>query len=80
MAKAIENGLPKRRIEEASARTQARIDAGLQSVVGVNRYRPADEIPMLKVDNTAVREQQLAKLARLKAERDAVEAPRRSKR
>src|SRR6478736_2771761 len=72
MAKAIEDGLPKRRIEEASARTQARIDAGLQSVVGVNRYRPerADEIPMLKVDNTAVREQQLAKLARLKAERD----------
>jgi methylmalonyl-CoA mutase len=72
MAKAIENGLPKRRIEEASARTQARIDAGIQSVVGVNRYRPdrADEIPMLKVDNTAVREQQLAKLARLKAERD----------
>ncbi len=72
MAKAIENGLPKRRIEEASARTQARIDAGIQSVVGVNRYRPdrADEIPMLKVDNTAVREQQLAKLARLRAERD----------
>jgi methylmalonyl-CoA mutase len=72
MAKAIENGLPKRRIEEASARTQARIDSGLQSVVGVNRYRPdvADEIPMLKVDNTAVREQQLAKLKRLKAERD----------
>jgi methylmalonyl-CoA mutase len=72
MAKAIEDGLPKRRIEEASARTQARIDAGLQSVVGVNRYRPdgADEIPVLKVDNTAVREQQLAKLARLKAERD----------
>ena len=72
MAKAIENGLPKRRIEEASARAQARIDAGLQSVVGVNRYRPegADEIPMLKVDNTAVREQQLAKLTRLKAERD----------
>ncbi len=75
MAKAIENGLPKRRIEEASARTQARIDAGLQSVVGVNRYRPegADEIPMLKVDNTAVREQQLAKLVRLKAERNPVE-------
>ncbi|MDB5417977.1 MAG: mutB [Phenylobacterium sp.] len=78
MAKAIENGLPKRRIEEASARTQARIDAGLQSVVGVNRYRSdgADEIPMLKVDNTAVRERQLAKLKKLKAERDpaAVEA------
>jgi methylmalonyl-CoA mutase len=78
MAAAIEDGLPKRRIEEASARTQARIDSGHQSVVGVNRYRPdgADEIPVLKVDNTAVREQQLAKLARLKAERDpaAVEA------
>jgi methylmalonyl-CoA mutase len=78
MAKAIEDGLPKRRIEEASARTQARIDSGAQSVVGVNRYRPsgADEIPVLKVDNTAVREQQLAKLKRLKAERDpkAVEA------
>ncbi|THD79430.1 MAG: methylmalonyl-CoA mutase [Phenylobacterium sp.] len=78
MAKAIEDGLPKRRIEEASARTQARIDAGLQSVVGVNRYRSdgADEIPVLKVDNSAVREQQLAKLKRLKAERDpaAVEA------
>jgi methylmalonyl-CoA mutase len=72
MAKAIEEGLPKRRIEEASARTQARIDANIQSVVGVNRYQPdtADEIPVLKVDNTAVREQQLAKLARLKAERD----------
>ncbi|WP_304165711.1 methylmalonyl-CoA mutase [Phenylobacterium aquaticum] len=78
MAKAIEDGLPKRRIEEASARTQARIDSGRQSVVGVNRYRPtvADEIPMLKVDNSAVRERQLEKLARLKAERDpaAVEA------
>jgi methylmalonyl-CoA mutase len=72
MAKAIEDGLPKRRIEEASARAQARIDSGRQSVVGVNRYLPdgADDIPMLKVDNSAVREQQLAKLARLKAERD----------
>src|SRR5258706_15716565 len=78
MAKAIEDGLPKRRIEEASARTQARLDAGIQSVVGVNRYLPdtPDEIPVLKVDNTAVREQQLAKLKRLRAERDpaAVEA------
>jgi methylmalonyl-CoA mutase len=78
MARAIEDGLPKRRIEEASARTQARIDAGLQSVVGVNRYLPeaADEIPVLKVDNTAVRERQLAKLKQLRAERDpkAVEA------
>jgi methylmalonyl-CoA mutase len=78
MARAIEDGLPKRRIEEASARTQAAIDSGRQSVVGVNRYRPetADVIPVLKVDNTAVRERQLEKLARLKAERDpaAVEA------
>ena len=72
MAKAIEDGLPKRRIEEASARTQARIDSGRQSVVGVNRYRSADldEIPVLKVDNSAVRQRQLEKLARLKAERD----------
>jgi methylmalonyl-CoA mutase len=78
MAKAIENGLPKRRIEEASARTQARIDSGRQSVVGVNRYKPdgAEVIPVLKVDNGAVRERQLEKLKRLKAERDpiAVEA------
>ena len=72
MAKAIENGLPKRRIEEASARTQARIDSGQQSVVGVNRYRPeiADVIPMMKVDNSAVRSAQLEKLSRLKRERD----------
>ena len=72
MAKAIEEGLPKRRIEEASARTQARIDSGRQSVVGVNRYRSdiAEVIPMLKVDNSAVRERQLEKLTRLKAERD----------
>jgi methylmalonyl-CoA mutase len=72
MAKAIEQGVPKLRIEEAAAKTQARIDAGRQSVVGVNRYKPevADDIPVLKVDNSAVREQQLEKLARLKAERD----------
>jgi methylmalonyl-CoA mutase len=72
MAKAIDQGLPKLRIEEAAARTQARIDAGKQSVVGVNRYRPevAEEIPVLKVDNAAVRASQLEKLARLKAERD----------
>src|SRR5689334_15126341 len=78
MARAIDDGLPKRRIEEASARTQARLDAGVQGIVGVNRYRSdtADEIPVLKVDNTAVREAQLAKLKRLRAERDpkAVEA------
>ncbi len=73
MAKAIEDGLPKRRIEEASARTQARIDSGRQSVVGVNRYKPttAEVIPVLKVDNSAVRERQLEKLVRLKAQRDA---------
>ncbi len=72
MAKAIESGVPKLRIEEAAARTQARIDANRQSVVGVNRYRPEviDEIPVLKVDNSSVRQQQLEKLARLKAERD----------
>ena len=72
MAKAIEDGLPKRRIEEASARTQARIDSGQQSVVGVNRYRSdvPDVLPVLKVDNSAVRNAQLEKLRRLKAERD----------
>jgi len=72
MSKAIELGLPKMRIEEAAARTQARIDSGRQVVVGVNRYRRGDEPPVdvLQVDNTAVREAQLAKLARLRAERD----------
>jgi methylmalonyl-CoA mutase len=75
MAKAIEQGLPKLRIEEAAARTQARIDSGRQSVVGVNRYKPevADDIPVLKVDNTAVRNAQLEKLKRLKAERNEAE-------
>ena len=75
MAKAIEAGLPKLKIEEAAAKTQARIDAGRQTVVGVNRYKPdhADVIPMLKVDNSAVRTQQLEKLAQLRAERDANE-------
>jgi methylmalonyl-CoA mutase len=72
MARAIEAGLPKRRIEQAAARTQARIDAGEQAVIGVNRYRPSDETPLdiLKVDNSAVRAAQLAKLAKLRAERD----------
>jgi methylmalonyl-CoA mutase len=72
MARAIEAGLPKRRIEEAAARTQARIDSGRQSVIGVNSFRPdtPDELPVLKVDNSAVRERQLEKLKRLKAERD----------
>jgi methylmalonyl-CoA mutase len=74
MTKAIEAGIPKLRIEEASAKTQARIDAGLQSVIGVNKYQPTDEAPIdvLKIDNTAVRRMQLDKLARLRAERDPV--------
>jgi methylmalonyl-CoA mutase len=72
MAKAIAAGIPKMRIEEASARTQARIDSGAQTIVGVNKYRVAGEaeIEVLKVDNKSVRESQIAKLARLKAERD----------
>jgi methylmalonyl-CoA mutase len=71
MAKAIDQGLPKLRIEEAAARTQARIDSGKQSLVGVNRYKPevADDIPVLKVDNATVRNAQIEKLKRLKAER-----------
>jgi len=72
MAKAIEAGLPKLRIEEAAAKTQARIDSGRQAVIGVNRYRPANDAPveLLKVDNAAVRQLQIEKLARLKRERD----------
>jgi methylmalonyl-CoA mutase len=78
MAKAIGLGLPKRRIEEAAARTQGRIDSGAQTLVGVNRYLSGDgdDIPILTVDNSAVLANQLAKLERLRAERDpaAVEA------
>ena len=72
MARAIDEGIPKLRVEEAAARTQARIDSGRQPVVGVNKYRPdADEpIDVLKVDNRAVRVQQVDKLRRLRAERD----------
>jgi len=72
MARAIEAGLPKRRIEEAAAKTQARIDSGAQAVIGVNKYRPTDEPPVevLKVDNSAVRRAQIAKLERIRAERD----------
>ncbi len=72
MAKAIEQGLPKLRIEEAAARTQARIDSGQQTVVGVNLYPPEtpDDIPVLKVDNSAVRAAQIARLKRLRAARD----------
>ncbi len=75
MAKAIEAGIPKLRIEEAAARTQARIDAGEQTVVGVNKYRTNHEtvIDILKVDNSAVRTSQIEKLARLKAERDGAQ-------
>jgi methylmalonyl-CoA mutase len=72
MAKAIEAGIPKLRIEEAAAKTQARIDSGQQIVIGVNKYRLSDdtEIDVLKVDNSAVRAQQIAKLKRLRGERD----------
>ncbi|MBX7058115.1 MAG: methylmalonyl-CoA mutase [Leptospirales bacterium] len=73
MAKAIEQGLPKMRIEEAAARKQARIDSGREVIVGVNRYRPREEAPLkiLEVDNTAVRRSQIERLQKLKAERDA---------
>jgi methylmalonyl-CoA mutase len=72
MAKAIAAGIPKMRIEEAAARTQARIDSGAQTIVGVNKYRVGDtaEIDVLKVDNKGVRDRQIAKLQRLKSERD----------
>ncbi len=72
MTAAIEAGIPKLRIEEAAARTQARIDSGRQPVIGVNLYRPdtVDEIDVLKVDNSSVRAQQRAKLDQLRAERD----------
>ncbi len=72
MAEAIEAGIPKMRIEEAAARTQARIDSGAQTVVGVNRYRVDGEeaVEVLKVDNAEVRDAQIARLARLRAERD----------
>ena len=72
MAKAIEAGIPKLRIEEAAARTQARIDSGRQPVIGVNKYRLDinEDIDVLKVDNSAVRAGQVAKLERLRSERD----------
>ncbi|MEN8722999.1 MAG: methylmalonyl-CoA mutase [Alphaproteobacteria bacterium] len=72
MAKAIEAGIPKMRIEEAAARTQARIDSGTQTVVGVNKYQPEnpDDIDVLKVENATVRAEQIAKLKKLRAERD----------
>jgi len=72
MAKAIETGVPKLRIEEAAARRQAQIDAGLETIVGVNKYQLEKEAPMdiLEVDNTAVREAQIKQLQQLKAGRD----------
>ncbi len=72
MAKAIETGLPKMRIEEAAARTQARIDSGVQTIVGVNKYRldHEDPIDILEIDNTAVRTEQVENLCKLRAERD----------
>ncbi|ATB33815.1 methylmalonyl-CoA mutase [Melittangium boletus] len=79
MTKAIEAGLPKLRIEEAAARTQARIDSGRQAIIGVNKYPPEreDTLDILKVDNSAVREAQIARLRELRAERDADEVRRR---
>lgn len=72
MAKAIESGIPKMRIEAAAARRQARIDSGAESIIGVNRYRldHEDPIEILEVDNTAVRIQQIKRLEKLRAERN----------
>jgi methylmalonyl-CoA mutase len=79
MTKAIDEGIPKLRVEEAAARTQARIDSGRQPVIGVNKYRldTEDPVEVLKVDNAAVRAQQIEKLRRLRSERDS-EACRRA--
>ncbi len=75
MAKAIESGIPKMRIEEAAARAQAKIDSGAQTIVGINKYRLEKEEPLeiLEVDNTAVRDAQLKRLAQLKASRNEEE-------
>ena len=72
MAKAIETGIPKMRIEEAAARKQARIDAGKDIIVGVNAYAPPEEtmVPVLEVDNAAVRESQIRRLEQLRTDRD----------
>jgi methylmalonyl-CoA mutase len=72
MAKAINTGLPKMRIEEAAARRQARIDSGSETIVGVNKYQLSEEAPLdiLEIDNAAVREEQVAQLKKLRAERD----------
>src|SRR5262249_56423720 len=78
MTRAIQAGIPRLRIEEAAARTQARIDSGQQTVIGVNKYRPAEDekINVLKVDNTAVREAQVASLKKLRGERDQAQGDR----
>jgi methylmalonyl-CoA mutase len=78
MTKAIQAGIPKIRIEEAAARTQARIDSGQQAVIGVNKYRLTSEehIHVRQVDNTSVREAQIANLQRLRAERDQAKVDR----
>ncbi len=78
MVKAIEAGVPKLRIEEAAARTQARIDSGRQAIVGVNQWKPStvEAVPVLKVDNAAVRKTQIERLERLKAERDGAAVTR----
>ena len=75
MAKAIESGIPKMRIEEAAARTQARIDSGQQIIVGTNKYRleKEDPIDILDVDNTAVRDSQIKRLQKLRSERNEAE-------
>ena len=75
MAKAIEAGIPKMRIEEASAKTQARIDSKKQSVIGVNKLKPTfeEKIPVLSVDNSTVRAAQLERLAKLRSDRDDAE-------
>jgi methylmalonyl-CoA mutase len=72
MTKAVESGMPKLRIEEAAARRQARVDRGEETIVGVNKYRLAEEPPVeiREIDNTAVREQQIARLAQVRATRD----------
>jgi methylmalonyl-CoA mutase len=78
MAQAISEGIPKLRIEEAAARTQARIDTGQQPVIGVNKYQVSEDNPIevLKVENSRVRAEQQAKLEKLRAERDSTEVQR----
>ena len=72
MAKAIESGVPKMRIEEAAARAQAKIDSGVQTIVGTNKYRLEKEDPLetLEVDNSAVRESQIKRLAKLQCRKE----------